>query len=346
MDLLCGPLGSFPVRDAFDAVAGGETLKHAAQRLGLRDSRLSDILHNRTYAGQDGAEPLVRPDVFEQVCDRLEATLVTKTGTKRFNLLRGLVTCQCGFSFVGDAGGRGWYYYRCDSFGHREKSCGAAMLEANRFEALVWSQCLEILNDPHSIFNDTVLVNLEQKDLHRSAEIAKVREQLGECAKRRDFVMRQATAGRITESEAETYLEEIRVTEAALQAELAMLDDSRSLSAAYSKRIKTRKALINELRGHTDVDNPADRRRMVETLLAGITVQTAERGPRKRARLTLRWLAQDAYSVAYNATRGQVDFRDLNDVSAPQTLLTPPRNLFETHHIFARTNITTPLAAV
>ena len=162
--LVVGPedSGSF-FRDAFDAVAGGETLKHAAQRLGLRDSHLSYILHTRTYAGQDGAEPLVSPDVFEQVCDRLEANLVTKTGTKRFNLLRGLVTCQCGFSFVGDAGGRGRYYYRCDSFGHREKSCGAAMLEANRFEAFVWSQCLEILNDPHSIFNDTVLVDLEQE---------------------------------------------------------------------------------------------------------------------------------------------------------------------------------------
>jgi hypothetical protein len=187
-------------------------------------------------------------------------------------------------------------------------------------EEFVWEQCLDLLRDPAQIFDPDLFIALHERDANREAEIKAVQKSLGECEVRKQFVVGQVTKRRLSPVEGESHMTEIEDNEIALRTELTRLEDGRSLAKAYEIRVKAAQALLRELGGRTDIESQEDRQRVVAALLGGITVTTERVGKRKRAKLTMRWLAEEPYTVDYDKGKN-VTLDRLGHVTTPQAVM-------------------------
>ena len=103
----------------------GETMRYMreSQGVSLHTSTLKHALTNRIYKGEyrDNAAyctPVIEPELFDRVQDRLRIRSIRRNKTGRIYLFSGLVVCkECGLRMCAQYYGKGGYskvYYRCN----------------------------------------------------------------------------------------------------------------------------------------------------------------------------------------------------------------------------------------
>jgi len=142
-------------------VAGIATPQKSSRKPFWDPSSLARILSNPTHKGQweytDSATDKLPEQTFTIAVPAIvdaetwDAAQVqrernsrkAKRNGKRDYLLRGIVTCSCGFAFVGrskSADGVKYYYYECSSRTHygKRRTCTEKSIRAEKLEAAAW----------------------------------------------------------------------------------------------------------------------------------------------------------------------------------------------------------------
>jgi site-specific DNA recombinase len=193
-------------------------------------------------------------------------------------ILRGLITCGiCDSKYTG----RG-YCYSCIGrhcarrlYGHTRPPCPARPVYRAELEDTVWSACEMYISNP-----DKAVEELEREMESEAAHPQRVADDI---RKEEDKLTRNAAARRIARiqeqdgaaSHAE-YLEDMKRLEKQRTAIEARLTELRQRSADRQSRARDRgavRSVLAALRGRVKAEFTfAEKRRIVETLLAGITV--------------------------------------------------------------------------
>jgi site-specific DNA recombinase len=340
-DRLVEPLGlteADVVTDLFQRIADGSTMLQECKRLNAagvtgrnggawNEGGMSKMLKATVYRGEytfhgkHGAvtcqvPPLVSPELSAAAHAQLKRNY-TQRETKRFNLLRGKIRCECGAAFVCSARTRRkQVYYRCArQLGTMKGTCRASNLNAVALEAYAWGECEEMLNNPTMIsqLGMEQYERLAELDATRAQEVQRLQKALAEQEAAKQRIIALVADGKVSRADIDPQLDAIKDAVGRLHSELSALETNHSLAGAYLKRTREAEAMIKELGTRTNLDSPEDRRRAIEVLLSGITVRTVGEGRDKRAELTFRWLGQDPYQ--------RLDLRDLANESTPESLL-------------------------
>jgi site-specific DNA recombinase len=171
-------------------------------------SRINNMVRSTVYYGthvlkskygniEREVPALITRDLWEKANAQIERNKTLPKNPKaqrRTYLLRGLITCTCGFRYVGgprhdNRSNTVRYWYRCGSQAntvHRKRTgrCPAKVLKADLIVELVWSDCLRFIENPD------LLLNAAKQQLHaRMAETAKMdgkRQQLQKALHEKD----------------------------------------------------------------------------------------------------------------------------------------------------------------
>jgi site-specific DNA recombinase len=294
-----------------------------------RPSRLTYILRNPVYIGQHvfqsrfgSSERRVPALIDRQVWERADAQLkqnrcLPKWNAKRTNLLRNLITCGlCGRSYVGmpnyspkgisrDKYSR--YYYRCGTQTISKKlnpaieeRCPAKLIRADWLEARVWSNCRNIIENPGEALAEArrKLQERVSQNARLEEQRARYQEQLAEKGQARDRILSLVRRGSVRMDEAEAHLELISKEERDLRDRLQALQTQRELTDAFDAHVHEAEATLALLREEltiAEATNDLDRkRRLIEKLIVGITVETTGTKRRKHATIRIRtWLGPE-----------------------------------------------------
>jgi site-specific DNA recombinase len=323
------------VRGIFERIAAGSSLIEEATRLDIlgvpastrysggksiktgqrwRAGRLSFMLHNRTYLGEftykskygpitHKVPALITLELWDAVHLQLVKNLKKPKGRKRFNLLRGLIKCTCGATFVGTALREGKYYYRCGGqLAGREldraKRCRAAQIKATDIEEHALAQCKSILADPDFVIRAGQAIVDEYRE--RNADIEQQREslnaQLGANTLARENILTLIRRGRTSLNEADAQLallvEEASSLRTALDATSSVLDRIE----AYTDSVQAMAKFIRELK--YDENDPEQKRAIVEQLIQQIDVYTNGHGREKWPSISIKWRVLPPAAVA------------------------------------------------
>jgi site-specific DNA recombinase len=294
-----------------------------------RPSRLTYILWNPVYIGQHVFKSRFGPIerevpalVDRQLWERAQAQLrqnqrLPKWNTKRTNLLRNLITCGlCGRSYVGTPmytpkgrreGPYTNYYYRCGLQMQskkvnplRDERCPAKMIRADWLEAHIWTNCRNIIENPGEALVEArrQLQQRVSQTARMEEERARYQEQLAERAQARDRILSLVRRGSVRMDEAEAHLDLIGKEERDLRERIQALQTQRELTDAFDAHVHEAESMLTLLREElatADATCDLDRkRRLIEKLIVGITVETTGAKRRKHATIRIRtWLGPE-----------------------------------------------------
>jgi len=236
--------------------------------------------------------PLVESDVWNRAQAQLTSNKrLSKRPDHRDYLLRGLIRCQCGKSYVGAhvSQGQGHYYYRCSSqLGDKLgiKACNGKFLRADWIEAQIWEDIQGFIANPGDVIDQ-----LQQRVSEElvSVDTAEVRKQelvraMDRKEAEKDRVLDAYRRGLIEIDALGEQIEKSRQELEPLQEEMAGLIN---LEAHQGKMVgeltnaeSLLKALQAEISGELDWQT---RRTVVEALVKGVTVTTSGTGRKKQA---------------------------------------------------------------
>ena len=238
---------------------------------------------------------------------------------KRPYLLRGFMKCShCGLTYIGTVGQgkiagkltkeefeeleiRGGYqlrpYYQCNgrNAAHRRTgpdalSCPSGHIRAKELEALVWEEIEGFLNNPEGVIGE--LETLLRERLGEGAdennlfvELDELRADAAGKEAERNALYRLFRKGTLPETDLESQLNELREEEVAISARLELVE--RAVEKAKDARgsLDGARAILSQLRSNTLKDDSwSTRRRVVETLVAGIELETTAPEQNKRGR--------------------------------------------------------------
>jgi hypothetical protein len=199
------------------------------------------------------------------------------------------------------------YYYRCGSQTVSKKlnpaieeRCPAKMLRADWLEAHVWSNCRNIIENPGEALAEARRQLQERVSQNTRLEEERLRyqEQLAEKAQARDRILSLVRRGSVRMDEAEAHLELISKEERDLRERLQALQTQRELTDAFDAHVHEAEATLTLLREElavAEATNDLDRkRRLIEKLIIGITVETTGTQRRKHATIRVRtWLGPE-----------------------------------------------------
>jgi site-specific DNA recombinase len=276
--------------------------------------RVNRILASTTYYGVHAwgkrtaskRQPVTRAVpaiVTEDIWKKAQATikshlLFSVRGARHKFLLRGLIKCKlCGLTYIGmkaDRTGRnGEFYYRCNG-AHTPRllaaKCTAKNVRGDDLERQVWADIQSFLRDP-----GPVLAQIQARMEAEVQDTGKVRERLKrletaveEKAAERNRVVALYRRGRLTDAGLDAQMDEIAKEEAALHDQIAGLQSQLRSVDTVANAVDSAEALLTRLR--TRLDQPVSwelKRQLVETLVAGIQVETFETCGVKQARTTV-----------------------------------------------------------
>jgi site-specific DNA recombinase len=326
------------IADVFARVAAGATLHAECARLnalGLvplrrypggkavrltdawRPARLSDTIHNRVYMGRHTLNskfgpierdvPALVPEALWEQAQRVltRNRSLSRTGTARDYLLRGLVTCEhCGHSYTGaaiarrlrDGTRRDARYYRCNGdFLLGAPPCPAKAVQADKLEAAVWAHCAAFIRDPGDALAEAQaqLRARQGQAADHTAERARLVKALTDKDAERDRTMTLFRKNLISLAEAENQLAALAREQADARALLDALDSQDALTAAAEAHLAAAGAMLARLRDCLDdverTNDWATKRTVVELLVRQVRVRTEDTGQGKRAHATARY---------------------------------------------------------
>ncbi len=301
------------VRDSRLALRG----KRREKTSGLwRPGRIRGLITNKTYMGihefgkrtRSGREVITRPvpaivteDTWRKAQGNLRShILFSPRNAKNEYLLRGLIKCAlCGHTYVGIAAnrpnGKREFYYRCNA-AHSPSiyagvgRCQSKPVRGDELERQVWSDIESFLRNPEQL-----LEQLHARLESDSQGVAVIREQavhLGELIEaksgERNRVLALYRRGRLSDVDLDTQLGEIDREETTLGAQLAELQSRLTGADSVASTVSSAQDFLERLRDR--LDQPAtwqQKRRLVEVLVAGITVDTVEECGVRQTRTTI-----------------------------------------------------------
>ncbi len=192
-----------------------------------------------------------------------------------------------------------------------KQRCAAKWILAAWLEGLVWSRCREFILNPGE-YLEAARARLRDR-LSEVAQLAERRrvllEQLAGKDNEKERILLLFRRGHITLAEAEQQLAAIAQETARLRELLEFLKAQEELARAYEAHLTDAAVLLGRLRSELAAiereDNFEAKRRVVELLIAGITIETEGTGRNKRARITIRYAFQEPESVADSNTLTQ-----------------------------------------
>lgn len=283
-----------------------------------RAGRVRNLIISKTYMGvhefgkrsKSGREVISRPVpaiVDEATWKKAQKTLdanflFSKRSARTQYLLRGLIKCaMCGHTYVGTASrrpnGKLEHYYRCNAVHSpsiivKDGPCTAKSIRGDHLEAQVWSDAESFLRNP-----EPVLEQLQARLETDAKATAGIRKQMGrleslieEKTTERNRVLALYRRGRLNEDELDDQLEEIRREEIALDAQLAELRVKLAGTDSIDSTLNSAQSFLAGLRDR--LDRPVSfehKRRLVEVLVAGITVDTVEECGVRQTRTTINY---------------------------------------------------------
>jgi hypothetical protein len=199
------------------------------------------------------------------------------------------------------------YYYRCgmQTVSKKlnpaiEERCSAKVLRADWLEAHVWANCRNIIENPGKALAEARRQLQQRVSQNARLEDERVRyqEQLVEKTRARDYILSRVRRGLVPLHEADAHLELINKEERDLRERLEALLTQRELTHAFDAHVHEAESTLSLLREELAVaeatDDPARKRRLIEKLIVGITVETTGAKRRKHATIRIRtWLGPE-----------------------------------------------------
>jgi site-specific DNA recombinase len=277
-----------------------------------RPSRIRNIIVNPTYRGlhrygkrsQKQREIIERPvpaivsvETWERAQQTLrENMLFSKRNTKRSYLLRGLIKCGlCGLTYVGIPS-KEKTYYRCNGkhmgrslYALEGKRCPSKDLSST-IEDTIWADIENFLRNPGQILEQLSQRVQEQAGASRQVEgeIALLQVALLSKKKERDLVIGLFRKGRISVGDLDTQLDQIDREETQLNQQIAELSHQSKTTETVSLQLSSVENLLLEL--NQALDQPFTwemKRKLVETLVKEIRVDTVQEDAKKYAQVTV-----------------------------------------------------------
>lgn len=239
-------------------------------------------------------EPLVDADLWEKAGMQLtQNRKLSKKPDDDNYLLRGLIKCECGQTFVG-ARNKRHRYYRCSgqTGAARGNRCKAKMITVEWLEKTIWDDITGFINNPGDVL--TLLQKRMTDELADAPSNEDRRRELNRAveakATEKDRAIDAYRHSVIELSELEVQLTRVQEEIEPLHAELAELVDTSARTGEAVGKITSAEGLLEELQGALEVELDWDTKlQVVNTLVNGITVATTGTGQKKRASLEVRY---------------------------------------------------------
>ena len=260
-------------------------------------STLAKLVHNPIYYGTgtlksaNGEQARPVPALVDRATWEAAQRALTKNrrlskrNARRDYLLRGLVRCgECGLSYGGAAKSDTYTVYRC--IGDNPASprpgprCHAGAISCRTLDDAVWAEVRRLADDPVAYLEEA---QLQQRARAREAadEDAERRACAAELAglePQRQRVLGMYRKGHIPEDSCERQLDEIACEERALRERLdqyRLRAEMASAGEAYLAEVASALAdLVREVEQIEAEDDRAGKRRLIETLVVGVTLRT------------------------------------------------------------------------
>ena len=280
-----------------------------------RDCRIHYIIRSTTYRGVHiyGKHPhgvrhdhrlierLVPAIVDATLWERAQATLkrnlrFSRRNAKRQYLLRGLVRCaHCGWTYTGTAT-RGTRFYVCGSraqgkkaFPNREDRCRSKQI-SGEIEEIVWRDIEGFLRDPGPVLDELAskLLMIKSTAASAAARLAALKATLSGKGEERDRVVALFRRGRIDESMLDRQLDEVERERTALAEEIAELETAGARARDTEAQLQNVGDLLRELSRRLDEPLTWElKRRLVESLVEGVRVETVGEGAERYSHVTV-----------------------------------------------------------
>jgi site-specific DNA recombinase len=279
--------------------------------------RIRNLIVSATYKGKheygkrakNAGRQLITRDVpaivdeatWEKAQSVLKSNILfSKRSAKNQYLLRGLIKCGlCGLTYVGLSGtrpnGKRNFYYRCN--GAHSKAlfsskgrCQSKAISGDYVEDQVWSDVECFLRNPAPVLEQlqTRLAADANRSEHAVEKLARLEGLLAQKADERNRVVGLYRRGRLSDTELDSQLDEIRKEELALEAQIAELRHKLAGTKSIESTIKSAEALLEKLRVRLDETvSWEQKRRLIEVLVAGVRVDTFEECGVKQTNITV-----------------------------------------------------------
>ena len=301
------------VRDGRQVRRGTRTVATAGI---WRASRVRNLITNTTYKGihqygrrskrrreviERDMPSIVSVEIWEQAQKVLHDNMIlSPRNAKRRHLLRGVIRCgTCGLTYVcssHDYKGKTKTYYRCNGkasgrglYGQQGRKCPSKNI-SGAVEEIVWQDIEGFLRNPGS-----VLEQLGQRLDHEASEAVQLHDEVTTLRKalqakqqEGDRVVALYRRGRIEEETLDRQLDEIQREEARLKDQIDGLVARTEATEATQAQLRSADDLLRDLNACLDAPLTWDvKRRLVETLVEGIRVDTVDHDGAQAAVVTM-----------------------------------------------------------
>ncbi|HVF54727.1 MAG TPA: recombinase family protein [Pyrinomonadaceae bacterium] len=222
---------------------------------------------------------IVSPELWER-CAHLRRmnTKLAPRNARHLYLLRGLVRCGvCGRGFTGVSNQQRWFYYQCNSRSEPcVTNCGNRRVRAFDLEQLVWSEIARFAASPGKVIDRLRRTRVGRKDSADST--GNIERQI--AAKQRELtrVITWAREGRITESELDTQLVQVRAEMAVLEQERVRIEAAQKVADAARTRLADVETFLSDLAGRLETLSDAARANVMRQLVPRVVVTPREDG--------------------------------------------------------------------
>lgn len=220
---------SYMLRNPFYKGAGVWRRRHEAKnergKLSKYNSPAEQVVPYEDYQ----VPAIVPPELWARCAQlRVERMRLAPRNARRLYLLRGVLRCGiCGRSFTGVSHQRRWFYYQCNSR-LEPPHCGNRRVRAAEVEQLVWAEIARFAQTPGKL-----LAKLQRARLSvapTEANTRRIERQLAAKQRERERVIKWAREERITETELDAQLVQLRAEVAGLETERARLGKTRNVA--------------------------------------------------------------------------------------------------------------------
>lgn len=270
--------------------------------------RKANAVASDNYAPVERKVPaVVEPELWERAQSALKANQIFAMRNAKTNyLLRGLMKCadpKCGLTYVGLANrrksGKFEFYYRCNGkagarglYGVEYKRCPSKDINGSRAEDLVWSEVENFLRNPGEVLRQleeklSVQANSSQKN---ASKIAKLEVELKRKDDAKVYLAKQEAERLIDVSTSKTAKELLEDEARSIRFQIEELRNMDAKTEASRAALVTVGSLLGELQKRLDGPLPFEaKRRIVETLVDSVVVETVDYRGKRANRLRVRY---------------------------------------------------------
>ncbi len=266
------------------------------RRFEAKNARGGTSKHNsppeNVVAYEDYKVPaIVSPELWERCAQLCVANITSASrNARRFYLLRGIVRCGlCDRSMTGVfIKTSGHQYYRCTSRADAHvENCALKDVRADEVERLVWSGIESFAHAPGKTLSK-VRAALARNDGKRGggSDARDFDKLIAAKLRERERVICWARQERITETELDAQLAQVRAELASLNAERVRVEQEREKSESSHEQLKDAESFLDEIARRLTELSPDERAAIVRRAVPRVTVTPRAGDGRKIVRAT------------------------------------------------------------